>query len=463
MKFYIIIIVCINLTTIGCSNGKNDKSALLFLMGGQRYIVLNTLELDQYGNAVTCKNGTTVETSAPASMSAMSLNKYASGLPNDDVIYLTGRKGTIDVMLELRYSGIDYDVRTVLFRDTPINRSGPEEIRNKPYSAYPSAFVIAGQKYLLFSDSYMFRLYEYEFEDDQIVQYKRSYMWDFSNIENYIVSVSYAYRGLNQMGHAWTIAPDYNVTTQRLYFTLCGRVPIPSPSWNPTEQSSAMEIREFEATLSGTSFNAPTMCRGAIDPYDGSHYVDGNPRTWADFEAVIPDEYYAIGHGWIGKLYTDSTGTKGYFTSMRPQFIDTYGIIKSGDPIIATSPNAENYMYHGITDREDSRITYTDIYSVDIAPDGTFSNMLKLPAPVNRGGINYVSDISDDGSRIYVSHMDMGANFYDYVPAWAWDVVTLELMMRDAYRVGPWNGYVEIFEKQGDGSWLSVSILKSEF
>jgi hypothetical protein len=304
----------------------------------------------------------------------------------------------------------------------------------EPVSAYPGAFILNSTRYLLFSyGTGSFALYVYVSEDDTggIVYFTESNMWNFSNITSFVESINGDYPDWDSS--AWISCPNFNVARNTLYFTLA--------YWQEdvsgAKDGDYIKIRVYESGLSGNTFQTPTETRGEIDPFDPSHYTDSQRHDQDDYPG-------RMGVYWIGRMYVTEDGNKAFFTSMNISAGHTYGgLLNEGDPYIAPLPNRQNLGdYNDIEDVYDPRLIDTFILSADIRPDGSFTNLQQLSTDINRGGVNYVCDISEDGNTLYVAHMVLDDEFWSY--GWGPDGMTRELAENNPWDVEPWDGTIEI-------------------
>ncbi|MEI8095075.1 MAG: hypothetical protein WCG80_12755 [Spirochaetales bacterium] len=302
-------------------------------------------------------------------------------------------------------------------------------------SPYPFAFTKDGENYLLYSVSKDFELYRQNSENDDSIVYKKSTLWDFSAISTYVKSILY-----NGQNNAWIFCPVWSEARQTLYFTLA--------KWevNATK-GDFIRIRVYESKLIGTQFQTPTESQGEIDPYDPSHYVDGLRHSENDFPG-------RMGIGWIGRLYVTADGTRAYFNALNDSFGEDYGILKPGDPLIFPTPNVQNLGTSGVTDVYDPSLIQTVVYQADIDASGRFVNVQQLPASINQGGVNFVSDIAPDGKTLMVSHMEVDDDFYAF--GWGADGLALYVCMNGAEATEPWRGYLVEYQQSGL-DWLEVN------
>lgn len=129
---------------LSCNSKKSSNEGLALLwMATHNYRVFTTLSLDSVGSVSSSNQSYSVSSSSSMmSMSALS-PRLSSSVVSGEVLYITGKKDGIKVMLEVRNIDDNDVVRTVLF-----NKGS--EIVNTPPSSTPTAFEIGGVKYILF-------------------------------------------------------------------------------------------------------------------------------------------------------------------------------------------------------------------------------------------------------------------------------------------------------------------------
>lgn len=301
-----------------------------------------------------------------------------------------------------------------------VNQSSKEEkivsfdgIEEAP-AAYPSAFKLDGIRYLLFGNKKSFELYKFYSSDEDKSYFISSNRWDFSNIENYLSDLKY--KGDDT---GWIMAPEYNNTLNTLYFTIGRWI------YNPDNQyrKEYIKMRIYKSSLNNQiQFSEPTEVKGELDPYNGIYYKDGKERTIDD---------YPQGEGlfWLGRMYITTNGEKAYFTQITNGANEDMDFLKPGFPYITYNIN---------TDEE--RIT--TILSADINKNGDFYNVKQLSSPINQGGVNFVCDISPDGSKLYVAHMKIEDDFFERY-GWGTDGMILSLCSQHPWDVEPWSGKIK--------------------
>jgi hypothetical protein len=307
-------------------------------------------------------------------------------------------------------------------------------------SAYPNNFVLNGTSYLLFSNDpkgsspNAFYLYSEVSETSTQLSFNADTTFDFTAVNAF--NNGFVYNGSRT---GWASSPVYSVVRKTLYYTF---------SWWVSDSviGNYVTCRIFQSTLGsdGKTFGTPTQIGGAMDPFSGTHYKDGNARTQD-----------GLGTGylwWIGRLYMTSDGTKAYFTVLNINS-DPNGIMNAGDPFIAPTPNSKSFGSSGITSIYDPRCIRNYLCSADVDTSGNFSNIQQLSSTVNTGGINFVSDISDDGSVIVVSHMDLDKTFY--TSGYGSDGITSDLLNMAPWDISTWNGYGIVYENVS-GTWTQL-------
>lgn len=479
----------------------------LWWLSKPRPIIMTTLDLDKVGNVVTTKNGTTVVKSS-SMMSAVNSDviapKMASTSPTSDVIYITGLKGTTSMMLELTLDlstpGTSKSVRTVLFQEQVMNpETGAMETQllNRPFSAYPSAFTIGGVKYLLFSrigygEITKFKLMKYVSEDSSSITYVESNEWDFSVLENDIKARNTA--AINAMnadparsaltplettyGVVWVAAPDFNPVTNTMYF---GYKLARHLTGNADEDSAPHSLL-YMSKLVGNQFQVPQQITGEANPYDGMHYGDTTNKSIDDFinynAARSPYGYSNVynnddqgGYARFGRIYTVKTGATA--TSVKAYFTDLFASFPTANVTsdAASSPFTVNSEILATETRwgtlgtggydQDTIATFqmNDIYEVTIDGDTGISTGLAktnvLADPEDATGMNYISNLSEDGTLMYVSHCD------NYVDEETGKVVfrkstAIALTQVDSYSIPAWNGQVIVYQNVS-GVWNRVA------
>lgn len=461
----IFLVMLMGVLLLSCNSKKSSNEGLALLwMATHNYRVFTTLSLDSVGSVSSSNQSYSVSSSSSMmSMSALS-PRLSSSVVSGEVLYITGKKDGIKVMLEVRNIDDNDVVRTVLF-----NKGS--EIVNTPPSSTPTAFEIGGVKYILFyipfvnaPDFNTFYLYEYESETEQTVQFKVSNAWDFSVITAFVQSRQIPH--VVNLPTALIVSIDYNVTRNTLYFSLYENVKTSNNGIadGDTKGSYMPEIYGygyaqktfFQSTFNGTTFNTPSVVNGHINIYDASHFTDGLSHTVSDFPYVLYGLHQMI------RMYTTKDGTKAYFTMTftpykngnycGPSMNQACGPeVNSSDPYFWPEPN-----YYSTAD-----VTKTGsvVFSADIASDGTMNNIQQLPSNVNGGGMNMVTDISDDGSRIYIAKMDLVDENGTLIME-PNNLITY-MCIRDVYDIPEWNGRIEIYQKNGS-NWDNVGTIRQQ-
>jgi|GEM_PF-4491893 len=305
-------------------------------------------------------------------------------------------------------------------------------------SPYPNSFATNGKSYLLFvATNNSFALYTQGATTDTQVQYARDLnTFDFSAISTFANNSIYEYKNFGVISN-----PAYSVIRKTLYFTF---------SWWVADsiKGDYIKIRIFQSKLAadGKTFLTPTEVAGEMDPLSGVHYVDGKSRLPTDFPG-------RLGLWWIGRMYMTADGKKAYFNVLNTANSNQTGVMKPGDAFNAPTPNFNNFGTSGVTSLRDPRLIATYVCSADVDDAGNFTNIKQLPATVNTGGINFVSDISNDGLNLVISHMDLDAAFWSY--GWGPDGLAMRLMFDAPWDVAPWTGYGIVWQNAG-GTWTQV-------
>ena len=426
---------------------EDDNNLMILLLSGSSglfnyvYPLFSLDSFDSLGSiSVVSESSGTVASSGYSSLAVSSGIVASSGYSSLTVssgeieyLYITGKSGdSLKGIVELRIEGSEQEERTVVLKSESSHTSAPP-------SAYPSAFIMNGERYLLFLvGQSSFGLYKKTTETESEVHYEKETIWDFNNITNYVTSIMYY--GQNR---AWIITPDYNDTRKTLYFTLAY---LQEPT---VTTKNDLKMRIYESQLTDNVFETPQETIGAINPYNPIHYIDGQWHDDNDFPGNV---------GWIGRMYVTEDGTKAFFNCLNVFFPEDYGILKPDDPYITPTPNYKNWGDCGVTDQYDPRLIYSTVYSADINEAGEFENLQLLPDTINRGGINVVSDISDDGSKIYISHMELDDYYFAY--GMGAGGIARSISEMAPYDVEVWRGYVDIFTKNGSSWEYSESMLE---
>jgi hypothetical protein len=307
------------------------------------------------------------------------------------------------------------------------NDSGEEKIvlfnsNKKPPAAYTSAFMIENNRYLLFAFGQEFSLYKHNKTDEENSHFVSSDLWDFSKINNYLSNLTY--KG-NPTG--WVMSPEYNNSLKKLYFTLNKWV-------EDSTKGDYIKVRIFESSLNNGEFSTPKELEGEINPYNAIHYINGKEHSWSDFPG-------RMGGFWLGGMFITDDGTKAYFNALNISAYEDLNMLKPGDPYIAPTPNNQDFGNSGVTDIKDPRVIFTYILTADIDSTGQFYNIQKLSSSINRGGVNFVHDISPDGSKLYIGHMTLDDTFWSY--GWGPDGMVRNLCEENPWDVEPWDGEIE--------------------
>lgn len=370
---------------LGCSGcgGSNDTPTLVTWNIGGRI----DAGLDKYGGLAVSK--------APAEKA---IRAVVGGF-----IYVTGKEGAQAVLKEIETTDDTQGyIRQAVFDGASMTPPGP----------YPSVFDYNGNRYLLFTQNNQFKMYVVSSRDAAKVYLDSVSIWNFGAVESFINGSPYS-----DLGVKLAYAPAFNRVRNKLYFSLL---------WAYSKNESGSNLirsRIFESTLSGGAFTTPTIIPGdEADPAAGVHYPDGLRHAEGD-------------QIWIGKLCVTADGQKAFFNVLSI----CLPIQNPGDPFYAPVPNVCNR--NGLDVRNPAMIN-TYILTADIASDGSFVNVRQLPPAVNRGGINFVCDVSEDGSQIYVGHMVMDDEFWAY--GWGPDGLAMECCFKPPYEVAPWDGEIEI-------------------
>ena len=331
--------------------------------------------------------------------------------------YLSGMEEGVEYLFCFSYVGGQPSAKYVMFDGSGI-----------PPAANPDVFVIGGVEYLLFAwGNGNFALYARDSEDAERVYFVASTMFDFSAIRTMVQS--YVYKS-----PAWNLCPEYNDVRKTLYFTLAFWI-------EDAAKGDYIEVRIWQSVQTGNVFDTPTRAQGGIDPYNAVHFADESPLH-------TPDDFTGrMGLWWIGRLYMTDDGTKAYFNVLNIM-TDPDGIMKPGDPYIAPTPNSQDFGGFIIDDVYHPSLIRNYICEADVDAGGSFNNVTQLSPAVNSQGINFISDITGDGSTIYVSHMDVDEDFWPYL-GWGPDGLALELCQKSAVTLEQWIGYIIIYTRSG--------------
>ncbi len=312
---------------------------------------------------------------------------------------------------------------------------------NSTPPGYSCAFEYNSDYYMLFGYSQgIFKLYKYSSEDDTNVYFTSSSLWDFSQVSNIINSAPY-----NSMQTPWILCPTYNDARKTLYFTLCYWV-------HNTVKGDYIKIRTYESKLQGSAFGPASELRGTINPFHPIHYLNGQWHSENDFSG-------RGGLWWVGRMYVTQDGKKAYFNCMNLNGDNT--VMKQTSPFIPPLPNANDLAGSGISDMFDPRMIRTYVCSADILDDGTLTNVRQLPSSINRGGVNFVCDISPDGSTLYIAHMNMDAAGWAALLAAGWgsDGLVLQCCQQLASDVQYWTGTIEAMTSIAPTGSLTLELL----
>ncbi len=398
--------------------------------------------------------------------------RYASSDPNAEVIYLTGRKGTTPVMLEITVS--TKAVRTVLFKfateTTNYEMVDANALANMPPTAYPTAFTIDGVKYLLFvvPDSIHgshFGLFEVESENSSTITFKLSHRWDFSAIRTWELS-----QMNSRTVQAYLLSPDFNPITNTLYFTVNLH---DQYDWSPREFDAAYNKMAY-AVLTGTTFGTPAYITGSADPFDASHFSDAiakDPENFAvdhgHLDMMNPFEwsegantYHNGGRARFGRMYSTRNGSgKVFFSDLYASFPSQNVYDADGSTVRFTVSDAEvrateTRLGHTVGYVPfDNTFQFNDLYTADIS-GGVTTNLHKITSRFTglKAGINYITHISDDGTTIYVAHADVydALNNMLLTPQSAIDLTHI-----DAYQIPGWVGEIQIYKTTDGGATYS--------
>ncbi len=312
---------------------------------------------------------------------------------------------------------------------------------NSTPPGYSCAFEYNSDYYMLFGYSQgIFKLYKYSSEDDTNVYFTSSSLWDFSQVSNIINSAPY-----NSMQTPWILCPTYNDARKTFYFTLCYWV-------HNTVKGDYIKIRIYESKLQGSAFGPASELRGTINPFHPIHYLNGQWHSENDFSG-------RGGLWWVGRMYVTQDGKKVYFNCMNLNGDNT--VMKQTSPFIPPLPNANDLAGSGISDMFDPRMIRTYVCSADILDDGTLTNVRQLPSSINRGGVNFVCDISPDGSTLYIAHMNMDAAGWAalWAAGWGPDGLVLQCCQQLASDVQYWNGTIEAMSSIVPTGSLTLELL----
>jgi serine protease AprX len=288
---------------------------------------------------------------------------------------------------------------------------------------YPQALSEDGTQYMLCGKGAgLFWLYQYDHEDANYIYYVSVSRWDFSAFTNYVNSILYKGKPT-----AWIVSPFYSSARRTLYVTICFWV-------EHAAKGDYVKVRIYESALSGNAFQTPQELRGEINPYHPAHYQNGQWHTPDDFPG-------RLGFWWIGRMYVTGDGKKAYFNCLNVD--GSKDIMKSSSPFLAPIPNRQDLGLSGITDLHDPRLIDTYVCSAEIAADGSFFNVKQLPPAINRGGINFVCDVTADGTTLSVAQMTCDATFWSY--GWGPDGLALECTMHPASELEPWTGTINAY------------------
>ncbi len=302
-------------------------------------------------------------------------------------------------------------------------------------AAYPGSFELNDRRFLLFGYGRgVFELYGFASQNDTYSFFEADASWDFTAITGYVTGIMY--KGENS---AWILCPEYNEVRHSLYFTLCYWV-------EDAVKGDYIIIRVYESRLVGETFQAPVEARGEINPYHPVHYKDNKWHNVGDFPG-------RMGIWWIGRLAMTGNGNKAFFTVLSIVYDDT--IMKLTSPYNAPVPNNQHFGDSGIESVRDPRIIWTYICSADVNAAGEFVNIKHLSPAINRGGINYLCDIDNSGSKLYVNHMNITTEFWESwgpggseIPEgsswWGPDGIALACCDTSPYNLEPWSGRLEI-------------------
>jgi hypothetical protein len=409
-SFLIIALLLISLTFIlsSCGGGK-DGSTPDNTNGYKTWLSADgtvNFGLTKYGSIAVSVNSTVTANSirAAASDAADTSGEY---------YYITGTVGKKEVLKQISVTNVtdtQGNIKTV-------NLDGS----TTPPAAYPNSFVIDGTRYLLFGySSGTFKLYVYVSEDDNNVYYKSSNTLDFSSINssslaslaNSITTKSPS--SIAVFGMPWITNPVYNVETQTLYFTLCWKL-------DYTENGSkgkSVVVRPCMAVSSNGFTPAPITIPPEFDPENEG----------------MSNPFHPSRH-WIGRMYVNKAGNKVYFTCMNDTDIG-WGS--------TSNPFSPPYPYPIDADKR----IWTYILTADIN-GGTLSNSRQLSSTVNKAGINYVADISPDGSYLYVAHMDIPSSMLADNASYKPDGLCLDLCNMAPYEISVWTGQLSRVSTEG--------------
>lgn len=484
-----LIMIIVTFFSFSCKKGSDNSLLSLILLANQlKYgncIIMTSLDLDAVGNAVVMKNGT-ITPPAPSgskmSMAQASIDpRYATSDPSAEIVYLTGRKGNVPVMLELTVS--TKAVRTVLFQDSYFFHSAQYSptgvegyfyesgMTNIPVTANPTVFTIDGVKYMLFirpnNPIYgsVFALFEYVSEDSQTITFKVSNRWDFSAVvawEQSLISSSIV--------KANCLLPDFNPDTNTLYFSVEFQEKY---SWSDQSRYAdksrdALYDRIAYTVLTGTTFGTPAYITGSADPFDASHFSDGLAKTPEDFAvqistyatfdwSITTNMYHNGGQSLFGRMYATRDGSnKIFFSDLYASFPSQNIYDVDGSTVRFTVSDAEirateTRMGH-TTDYipYDNTFQFNDLYTADIS-GGVTTNLKKITSRFDglKPGVNFISHISDDGTIIYVSHADVydSENNMIFSPN-----LTIDLTHVDSYLIPGWVGEVQVYSTTDGGT-----------
>ncbi|MBP7735454.1 MAG: hypothetical protein KA369_05720 [Spirochaetes bacterium] len=407
MKKFITIVLGIVLL-FGCNDKKklNDNLAILALLSvlsnpTSNYKVYTDISFSKVGNAVAVPNPTAKSSKMSIGNSVLPSRDVTDGLTN--TIYIMGiREGAGTIMQEIKYVNNEKTVRTLIFNygETKDYYSGLYELTNIPPYSIPTVIEKEGKKYLLFysitvpytlenrieyermfeeerEKLFHFNMWELESETETTVQYKLITTWDFSAIENYLVTLKTTYG--NSIRDALVSSLDYNPARNTLYFGIryFRRYTVGGAGKD--------EDAFFTSKLDGTTFSTPTKITGVIDPLNGIHYTDGITRN-------IEDSKIKYGTSCLSGLHLSNDGTKAYFTVLGEMCDRDY--VKVNDVYYFDTTDPHYYYY-----------PYVVVADVDV--DGNITNLQRMPSEVNDKNANSLTDISNDGAYIYVGKMDM--------------------------------------------------------
>lgn len=304
---------------------------------------------------------------------------------------------------------------------------------------YPDSFELGGTTYLLFGGNHYNGMKVYAWSSATATEV------DFSPAPE-LFDFSAVWEGLTVYSDYPEVAcPVFCAARNTLYFSMNYSVAEPSKAGGGYKNYRIFRSRLAE---DGKTFLSPEMIGGEMDPYDGSHYRNGLRHSAADF----PGQQ---GIWSLARLVLTGDGSKAFFTILQTN-ADFGGIMNEGDPFIGPEPNNQVTTSQGI---EDPRTIWTYVCSADIDEAGNFSNVSQLSAAVNRGGINYVSDVSTDGSTLMIMHIDLPASFWTFSSQGP-DSIAANNMMVDP----PWRFWVHPFImacNRDSGDWAPFLTINS--